>query len=84
MKYKARYAAVGAYTFNDLAIADGINEKGLAVGAFYLPTFAKYAEITEQNRKTNRLWGGEDFNKFSWRRVTRSRPKAPWRENPCG
>jgi len=49
MKYRAKYAAVGAYTFNELAIADGINEKGLAVGAFYLPTFAKYAEITEQN-----------------------------------
>ncbi len=50
MKYKAKYGCVGSYTFKDLAISDGINEKGLAVGAFYFPTFAKYAEITDQNR----------------------------------
>ena len=50
LKYQAKYGAVGAYTFKDLALSDGINEKGLSVGAFYLPTFAKYAEITNQNR----------------------------------
>jgi choloylglycine hydrolase len=50
MKYKSKYAALGAITFNDVAISDGINEKGLAVGAFYFPTFAKYAEITNDNR----------------------------------
>jgi choloylglycine hydrolase len=50
MKYKSKYAAVGAITFNDVAISDGINEKGLAVGAFYFPTFAGYAEITNDNR----------------------------------
>ncbi len=50
MKYKSKYAAVGAITFKDVAISDGINEKGLAVGAFYFPTFAKYAEISKDNR----------------------------------
>lgn len=50
LKYQAKYAAVGSYTFKDLALSDGINEKGLAVGAFYFPTFAKYAEITNENR----------------------------------
>lgn len=50
MKYKSKYAAVGAITFNDVAISDGINEKGLAVGSFYFPTFAKYTEITNDNR----------------------------------
>ncbi len=50
MKYKAKYAAMGAITFNDVAISDGMNEKGLAVGAFYFPTFAKYAEATNDNR----------------------------------
>ena len=50
MKYKSKYAAVGAITFNDVAISDGMNEKGLAVGSFYFPTFAKYAETTNDNR----------------------------------
>ena len=27
-----------------------MNEKGLAIGSFYFPTFAKYAEITNDNR----------------------------------
>jgi choloylglycine hydrolase len=50
MKYKSKYGAVGTITFNDVAICDGLNEKGLAIGAFYFPTFAKYAEITNDNR----------------------------------
>jgi len=50
MKYKSKYAAVGAITFKDVAISDGMNEKGLAIGSFYFPTFAKYAEITNDNR----------------------------------
>jgi len=31
-------------------MADGVNETGLAVGAFYFPTYAKYSEITNENR----------------------------------
>ena len=50
MSWKASYAAVGAIAFGNLAILDGMNEKGLAVGAFYFPTFAGYAETTEANR----------------------------------
>jgi choloylglycine hydrolase len=50
MKYKSKYGALGAITFGDVAIVDGMNEKGLAVGAFYFPTFAKYPEITAENR----------------------------------
>ena len=50
MKYKSKYAAVGAITYKDMAISDGVNEKGLAIGAFYFPTFAKYGEITNDNR----------------------------------
>lgn len=50
MKYKAKYGAVGTITFSDLACADGINEKGLAIGVFYFPAYAKYAKITDENR----------------------------------
>jgi choloylglycine hydrolase len=50
LKYAAKYAAIGAVTFKDLALADGLNEAGLAAGAFYFPGFAQYAEVTPQNR----------------------------------
>ena len=50
LKYQAKYGVVGAFTFQDLAIVDGINEKGLAVGVFFFPTYAKYSEINDANR----------------------------------
>jgi len=50
MKYKAKYGCLGSCTFKDVAIADGMNEKGLTVGAFYFPTFAQYTNITDDNR----------------------------------
>ena len=49
-QWKAKYAAVGAIAFDNLAILDGMNEKGLAVGAFYFPTFAEYTPTTPENR----------------------------------
>lgn len=50
LNYKAKFGAAGTITFKDVTIADGLNEKGLAVGAFYLPTYAGYTEITNENR----------------------------------
>jgi choloylglycine hydrolase len=50
LRYTARYAAIGATTFKDVALVDGLNEAGLAAGAFYFPTFAQYADVTAQNR----------------------------------
>jgi len=50
LAYSAKYAALGAIAFTDLKILDGINEKGLAVGAFYFPTFAEYTPVTPQNQ----------------------------------
>lgn len=50
MKYKSKNACLGTYTFTDLVINDGINEKGLSVGAFYFPTYAGYSEINDENR----------------------------------
>jgi len=48
--WSGKYAVVGGIAFNNLAIMDGMNEKGLAAGAFYFPTFAEYAETTPENR----------------------------------
>jgi choloylglycine hydrolase len=50
LAYTAKYAAVGAIAFGDPALMDGMNEKGLAVGTFYFPTFAGYSEITSKNQ----------------------------------
>ena len=52
-QWTAKCAAVGAIAFDDLAILDGMNEKGLAVGAFYFPTFADYTPTTPENRASS-------------------------------
>lgn len=51
LKYAAKYATIGAYAFKDVKILDGLNEAGLAVGAFFFPTFAGYTPITPDNQK---------------------------------
>lgn len=48
--YISKYGVVGAASFGNPALMDGLNEKGLAVGTFYFPTFAGYSELTTENR----------------------------------
>lgn len=50
MKYTSKYATTGAYCFNDVVLMDGINEKGLVVGAFYFPGYVSYAAVTKDNQ----------------------------------
>lgn len=50
IEYSAKFAAIGAMTFDTPSIMDGINEKGLAVGAFYFPGFASYSDLTKENQ----------------------------------
>ena len=50
LSYTVKYATVGAVLFGDMAVLDGINEKGLAVGTFFFPGFAEYASITDENQ----------------------------------
>lgn len=50
MRYQGKYAALGAVAFKDVALMDGVNEKGLCAGSFYFPTFAGYAEPTPRNQ----------------------------------
>lgn len=42
LKWKVKYASVGANGLGMPLIFDGLNEKGLAVGLFYFPTTAGY------------------------------------------
>lgn len=50
LTYKAKYAVVGAIAYDDLAVLDGMNEKGLAAGTFYFPGFAEYSKSTSENQ----------------------------------
>ena len=49
-KWKTKYASVGVMLVDNEIIMDGINEKGLSVGSFYFPGFAKYAVTTPENQ----------------------------------
>ncbi len=49
-KWKAKYASVGVMVEDNAIIMDGINEKGLSVGSFYFPGFAKYSVTTPENQ----------------------------------
>ena len=50
LRYKSKYAAVGAIAFSHLTMLDGMNEKGLSVGTFYFPGFAGYSQITRDTQ----------------------------------
>ncbi len=45
LPWKSKYGTVGANAFGMPAIIDGLNEKGLAVGLFYFPGYAKYQQV---------------------------------------
>lgn len=50
LKYQAKYGAVGSICFDNPAMMDGMNEKGLSVGTFYFPEFAGYTPVTKENQ----------------------------------
>ena len=45
LHWKTLYGIVGTNAFDLPVTLDGLNEKGLSVGLFYFPSFAKYQEI---------------------------------------
>ncbi|MFK5921935.1 MAG: choloylglycine hydrolase family protein [Verrucomicrobiota bacterium] len=53
MRWKTKYASVGVMIAGYEVILDGINEKGLTVGSFYFPGFAKYSVTTKENIKVS-------------------------------
>ena len=57
LRWNTKYGIVGANAFDMPVIVDGLNEKGLQVGLFYFPGFAKYQEIkAEDVGKTLAPW----------------------------
>ncbi|HWE36251.1 MAG TPA: choloylglycine hydrolase family protein [Isosphaeraceae bacterium] len=49
LRWKTRYGIVGANAFDMPVTVDGLNEKGLHVGLFYFPGFAKYQEVRAED-----------------------------------
>ena len=45
LRWKTKYGIVGTNAFDLPVTVDGLNEKGLSVGLFYFPGFAKYQEV---------------------------------------
>ena len=47
---RRRYGFVGANALGLPVILDGINDQGLSVGLFYFPGYAKYTDVTAENK----------------------------------
>ena len=45
LRWKSKYGFAGANAFDLPVTVDGLNEKGLSVGLFYFPGFAKYQDV---------------------------------------
>ncbi len=57
LKWKSKYASVGANGVGFPLLFDGVNEKGLATGTFYFPTSAGYMPYTAADAsKTIARW----------------------------
>lgn len=50
LSYTTKYATVGTIAYGNMAVMDGINEKGLSAGIFYFPGFADYTAVTHENQ----------------------------------
>ena len=61
-KWKSKYASIGVMIGSEKLILDGINEKGLTCGMFYLPGYASYPETTKKNQKIS--MSTSDFNQW--------------------
>jgi choloylglycine hydrolase len=50
LRWKTKYGSVGMNGFGLPIFCDGLNEKGLHVGVFYFPGYAKYQAATEKDQ----------------------------------
>jgi choloylglycine hydrolase len=49
LRWKTKYGVVGTNAFDLPVVVDGLNEKGLSVGLFYFPGFAKYQDVKDED-----------------------------------
>jgi choloylglycine hydrolase len=59
MRYKSKYGIIGANALGKHVVVDGINEKGLYVGAFYFPGYASYS--SPDSKKYSQSLAPEDY-----------------------
>ncbi|MEM1082056.1 MAG: choloylglycine hydrolase family protein [Pseudomonadota bacterium] len=57
--YRVEHGFVGANAMGRRVVADGVNERGLYVGAHYFPGYAGYVELTDEN--ADRALAPEDY-----------------------
>ena len=57
--FTVEHGFVGANAMGRRIVADGVNERGLYVGAHYFPGFAGYVELTDEN--ADRALAPEDY-----------------------
>jgi choloylglycine hydrolase len=53
LNWKNKYGFIGINALGLDHAADGINEKGLALGVLYLPNYAEYEKLTDSNAKNS-------------------------------
>ena len=61
-EWTTKYASIGLIIADNKVILDGVNEKGLSVGMFYLPGYAEYSITTKKNQ--NISMSSSDFNQW--------------------
>ena len=67
LSWETKYACVGPNAKKTLVLADGLNEKGLAVAAFYFPGYSELQEVSEEDCKHTiaaeefRIWALSQF-----------------------
>ena len=49
LRWKSKYAVVGMNAYDQPLFGDGMNERGLHVGIFYFPGFAKYQAVSAKD-----------------------------------
>ena len=59
IKYTSKYGMVGINFMNKRMLVDGMNEKGLYVGALYLPGYASYPEVKAET--SDKSMAPEDY-----------------------
>ena len=62
LRWTTRYGAVGMNACGLPVFADGLNEKGLQVGIFYFPGYARYQNVSEEDR--NRSLAPQELSGF--------------------
>ncbi len=78
LRWTVKYGIVGVNAYGFDHIVDGVNEKGLVVGAFYHPDYAKYETISKEDEpKTLAPWEFSTWLLSRFATVAEAKREAP-------